>query len=377
MIRLSQKYYFFVIIFSFLLSPVQAQILQDNEVQQWIHEGLDKMYNFEFAEANPIFEKIRQRYPQHPVYPMLKSLETTWKNIPIGENKNVIATHRAYLNEVIKRAEVLLDKNDKDPEGVFFAMAAHGFLALSHSESDEMTSAVNEARKTYGHLKDGMKMLNQYADFYSPVGVYNYYVVKYPETHPVVKPFMIFFADGDKALGLKQLEIGSQKGIFTKVEALFFLLHIYIKHEYQAGKALACTQQLITRYPNNIIFAMRHAEMLLANGRYDEAEPFITQVGQNKDKVFQSTVAVFNGIIQEKQTKNLPQAKIYYLKATTMNALNVRYNNDFLAMAYAGLARIAITEGKKDIAKANYKKCLELAEYDSTIAEAKNYMKKN
>jgi tetratricopeptide (TPR) repeat protein len=367
--------YFFLLVC--LVSPLKAQILKDAEVQKWIHEGLDKMYNFEFAEAAPIFEKVRQRYPQHPVYPMLKAMETLWKNVPLGGNKQVLETGRAYLNEVVKRSQVLLDKNENDAEGVFFTMAAHGYLALNYAENDEMTSAVNEARKTYGYLKDGMKMLNQYADFYPPVGVYNYYVEQYPETHPIVKPFMIFFADGDKALGLRQLEIGSQRGIFTKVEALYFLLHIYIKHEQQAAKALACTQQLITRYPGNIIFAMRHAEMLLANGRYDEAQPYINQVAANKDKVFQSTVAVFNGIIQEKQKKNASQARAYYQQAVGMNAVNVRYNNDFIGMAYAGLARIAVSEGKKEAAKGYYKKCLEVAEYDSTIAEAKNYLKKN
>ncbi len=370
------KIKFWPILFLWLSPVAKAQVLKDAEVQQWIHEGLDKMYNFEFATAAPIFEKIRQRYPQHPVYPMLKSMEVVWKNIPLGNNPKVINTNRAYLNEVVKRAKVLLDKNEKDAEGVFFTMAAHGFLALSYAENNEMTTAVNEARKTYGYLKDGMKMLNQYADFYPSVGVYNYYVEQYPETHPIVKPFMIFFADGNKALGLKQLELGSKQGIFTKVEALYFLLHIYIKHEQQASKALACTQQLVTRYPGNVVFAMRHAEMLLTNGRYDEAQPYITQVAENKDNVFQSTVAVFNGIIQEKQKKNNVQARTYYQQAVAMNVVNIRYNNDFIAMAYAGMARIAAAEGKKETAKSNYKKCLEIAEYESIIAEAKNYLKK-
>jgi len=372
---MKKKYIYILFLFFYQLTP--AQILRDDEVQQWIHEGLDKMYNCEFAAAAPVFEKIRQRYPQHPVYPMLKSMEVLWRNVPVGSNPKVIETNRAYLNEVTKKAKVLLEKNSKDAEGVFFMMAAHGFLAVSYSENNETTSAVNEARKTYGYLKDGMKMLNQYADFYSPVGVYNYYVEQYPETHPIVKPFMIFFAKGDKALGLKQLELGSQKGIFTKVEALYFLLHICIKHEQQAAKALACTQQLVTRYPNNIVFAMRHAEMLLANGRYDETLPYIEQVALNKDKVFRSTVAVFNGIIQEKQKKNLPQARSFYQQAVNMNAVNIRYNNDYIGMAYAGLARIAASEGKRDEAKKYYKKCLEVAEYDSIVAEAKAYLKKN
>ncbi len=359
------------------LGSVQAQILKDAEVQQWIHEGLDKMYNLEFKEAEPIFEKVRLRYPTHPVYPMLKAMEVSWKSLPIGKNKPAIQLHRAYLNEVVKKAEVLLKKNEKNAEGIFFNMSAHGFLALSFAESDDMMAAVGEARKTYAYLKDGMKMLGQYADFYPPVGVYNYYVEKYPEDHSVVRPFMFFFESGDKVLGLKQLELGSQKGMFTKVEALYYLLHIYTKHENQITKALACTLQLVTRYPANIVFAMRHAELLIANGRYDEAVPYIKQVATNPDKVFQSSAAVFYGIIQEKQKKNYAQAKVYYTQAITMNTINKRYNNDFIGMAYAGLARMAAIENKPETAKSYYKKCLEIAEYESTVLEAKTYLKKN
>lgn len=42
-------------------------------------------------------------------------------------------------------------------------------------------------------------------------------------------------------------------------------------------------------------------------------------------------------------------------------------------MAYAGLARIADRAGDKKLARAQYKKCLEYAEYKRLIREAKNY----
>jgi hypothetical protein len=48
-------------------------------------------------------------------------------------------------------------------------------------------------------------------------------VEQYPENHTAVKPFMFFFADGDKALGLKQIETSISKGIFTRTEASFWL----------------------------------------------------------------------------------------------------------------------------------------------------------
>jgi tetratricopeptide (TPR) repeat protein len=186
---------------------------------------------------------------------------------------------------------------------------------------------------------------------------------------------MFFFSSGNKALGLQQMETSIDKGIFTRTEAVYWLMHIYLKHELKPQKAALCSEALVKKYPNNTLYVMRHTEALLATNRYEAAQPFIKKLQAQKHKVFQGAAYVFQGVVQEKQLNNHAQARAYYHQALNLATADKRYTHEYFAMAYAGLARISDREGNKDAAKNYYKKVLELAEYQATVREAKNYLK--
>jgi tetratricopeptide (TPR) repeat protein len=120
---------------------------------------------------------------------------------------------------------------------------------------------------------------------------------------------------------------------------------------------------------------MRHAEMLVAAGKYDQAQPYIKQLLAQKHNMFQSAAYIFLGLIQERQHKNFAMARTHFQHAFKLSPPDKRYTQDYYAMAYAGLARMASKEGNKEAAKNYYKKTLDLAEYDGTIREAKTYLK--
>ncbi|HEX8530140.1 MAG TPA: ABC transporter substrate-binding protein [Cytophagales bacterium] len=353
----------------------RAQLLRDADTQGVLRQAIDRIYSFQFAEAEPLIATVRARYPQHPVSPMLAALKLYWQGMPLRKEKPLYAEYLRQVQLTLRQADVLLARDENDPEGTFFALAAHSYLALQASEEGQTMEALSEARKAYGYLRAGMKLTGTYADFYLSTGLYNYYVVQYPQTHPAVKPLMLFFADGDKQAGLAQLETGAAKGVFTRTEALYYLLHIYAKHEMDWTRALACSSRLYAQFPANLLFLMRHAEMLVLNGRYDEAAPLAGQLAALPDKVFQATAAVLRGMIAEKGRRDFAEARRQYGTALRLRAYDRRYTQDYYGMAYAGLARLAAREGKKEDAKHLYKKALELAEYESTRREAKNYLK--
>lgn len=353
----------------------RAQLLRDADTQGLLRQAIDRIYNFQFAEADPLIGTIRSRYPQHPVSPMLLALKLYWQGMPLRKEKPMYAEYLRQVQLTLRLADALLARDERDPEATFFALAAHSYLALQASEEGQPVEALSEARKAYGYLRAGMKLTGTYPDFYLSTGLYNYYVVQYPQTHPAVKPLMLFFADGNKQTGLAQLETGAARGVFTRTEALYYLVHIYAKYEMQWARALACSSRLHAQFPANLFFLMRHAEMLVLNGRYDEAEPLAGQLAVLPDKVFQATAAVLRGLIAEKGHKDPAEARKQYAAALRLRAYDRRYTQDYYGMAYAGLARLAAREGKAEDARRFYRKALELAEYASTRREAKHYLK--
>lgn len=365
----------FGILFFFTISATSfAQLLNDNDSKQLIIKGLDKLYNYEFREADAYFQYVKAKYPKHPVTPMLSALQVQWQHLPIEQNPKALAQYLTLLEKCKLSAENLLQDPSKKAEAIFFLVASHGYIALVLNYKKEQVKAANESRKAYGYLKDGKQLIDKNPEFLFTSGLYNFYRIQYPETHPIVKPAMIFFENGNKKSGILQLEQAVQKSVFSRIEAAFYLMNVFLKYESNYPKALVYSNWLHEKYPNNLIYTMRHTESLIMNGKIDDALPLIQQLKRTNDKVYVLAGNLFEGLILEKFKRNDKAAAEHYLTVLKMQP-NERYTNDYYAMAYAGLARISIRSGNNKRAEDLYRKCLEYAEYKSTVNEANHFIK--
>ncbi|PMD96686.1 hypothetical protein BWI97_10970 [Siphonobacter sp. BAB-5405] len=360
--------------FIFQSPSAKSQILNDRETQQQVIEALKNIYNFEFKEAEPFQQKIKAKYPNHPVNALLLAIQTYWQYLPVSENASAASRYQSYLNQSLEQAEQMKSADKHDTEATFFLLASHSYLAMLESDRGEFMKATSEAKRTYNYMKKGFKLTEQNPEFFFSTGLYNYYREQYPQDHPIVKPIMVFFQNGNKTLGLKQMETGYQRGIFTKTEAAYYLVYVLIKHENNPAKALTYSTPLLKEYPNNPVYLTRHTEALTLAGRYADAEPLAQQLAQKKQVVFKSSGEVFLGLILEKGKKNDAAAASYYHKAL-QNKISEQYTQDYHAMAYCGLARIADRSGKQDQAREYYRKAQKLAEYRSTMDEIKQALK--
>ncbi len=350
----------------------RAQVMTDPVAQQTVLKALDEIYNFDFAEADGLIRQLRTRYPQHPIGPILRATQLELQYLPLHENKVATAQFIQVANQGLELAKKMLDKNEDDPEGVFFALTAHSYLASLYNNQSESMKAVSESKRSYSYLKDGFKLMDKSSDFYFTTGLYNYYVERYPMDHPIVRPFMIFFDDGDMTQGLKQMDMAAKKGLFMRVGANYYLAHILLKHEIQPNRAIIYTKYLADKYPNNPLFGMVNVEALLLANRYVEARPYLQKLRQMTNKLVPLAVNTFDGMLAEYADKNDKEAIDAY-QAALKQKYNDPYTKEYHAFAYAGLARIAARANDRSRAKMYYKKALSVGQYKGLIKEAKAY----
>lgn len=355
-----------------MLAP--AQVFTDPAFQQTVQTTLDDIYNFDFAGADAGIKQIRARFPQHPIGPILLATKLELQYLPIHENRAATAQFVQAAGQGLELAKRTLAKDETDPEGVFFALTAHSYLASLYSNQGESLKAVGESRKSFGYMKDGFKLMSKSPDFYFTTGLYNYYVERYPMDHPVVRPFMFFFDDGNMAEGIRQIDVASRKGLLMRAGANYWLAHILLKHEMQPGRALLYTKFLADKYPNNPLFGMTNIEALLLAGRYAEARPYVQRLKQMNHKLVPMAVNMFEGMLEEQLDKNDKAAAKSYQTALGL-PFNDPYTKEYHAMAYAGLARIAARANDRNQAKQYYKKALAVGKYKGLIKEAKAYAK--
>ncbi len=351
-------------------------ILPDKATTDIVKIALDHTYNFEFEESKKYCDQIRKKYPAHPGPDFMMGLNIYWEMFYNDSYKEKAPLMINYLNRSMELSKKMLTYDAKDVEGVFFKLASECYLALYYSERDETSSALGYAKKMYSSLKTAMVLKEKLNEFYFPTGIYNYYVVMYPEVHPVFKPFMFMFMSGTKAQGFKEMDYAWNNAVFCKMECAFHLCNIYLKYEGTPLLAYEYSKALYDKYPRNIFFALRHAEVLLAKGDFKEAERIAHMLYKSERKYFVSSSYVLYGMLYENYFKEPETAGMFYKKAIQSFQETSNPEVDYLSMAYAGMGRYYHRLGDKQKATEFYKKCRDIAEYKSVVKEADLYLSK-
>ena len=363
----------FFLFLSFIQINAQFSIIKNQKDKEYFLTIMDKIYNFEFADAEKLISEVQTKYPGHPVYPMLKAVKLYWEIIPIDHHPSKFEQYSNYLNEVIKLGEPMLDNERTKLEATFFLMSAYCSRTLINVKSKDYTRAISEARKAYQNMKTGFVLGEKIPDFHLSTGLYNYYVDIYPKVHPLLAPLMWFFPKGDRKKGISELEKGSIDGIFGRTESIYFLAHVNLKYENKPEVGLFYAKKLIEKYPKNTFFLLRATEAFIAAEKYEEAKPYLNELKQSPLPYFQMISALFEGNIEENANKDLKAALNFYQKAIGICQKHSFYSNDYYGLINFGHARIY--EKEKNFKKADefYDKTEETVEYLYAIEAVKKY----
>jgi hypothetical protein len=356
----------------FLLStlPSFSQILQDAQAKALISQGLDHLYAYEFKESMDDFNAVKAKYPKNPAGYLLSAMQFEKQYFPLKDHPAQSRAYLAFLELTYQLASEAYERNPNDQEAVFFCISSLGFLAAYENDYQNYVKAVNYTRKAYSHLKIGLRNTERQPEFLYSAGIYNYYRIVYPELHSVIRPFMVFFEDGNKRLGISQLEAAIRRSVFVKNESTFYLAYVYNKYEGTPSKGLPYSELLVNKYPDNHLFNLQRAELLTLAGQYDAADPFIQKLEKSKSPYMMGAAHVFRGMREEFERKRYTIAEAHYGKAM-QHPWEERFTKDIHGLALMGIARIENRKGNKGKALNWARKAAEFVEYKNSIEEQK------
>lgn len=349
-------------------AEAQTLLMSDKVALDSMKKAIDLVYNFQFERAENCIKKWRQPNVQHPAFILFNSLFSFWKKFPIGAKPNEYQAYIKNLNQLVLQAQKLEKKYPNHPEPEFYLLLGNLILARHQSEEGDYIKSVNSARKAYTYIKSGFGHKSDYPDFYLSTGLYNYYRVAFPENHPLYKPFTVFFPEGSKTSGLKDLEIASQKSFFSKAEALGFLSTIFLRDEFNVPMALKFSTQLNTLYPGNWLYSTFYAECLLESKNADSAEPIIERLLGRPESGALLGGFYLKGLTDSKKG-NRDAAKWALQKALQYAKSKDRLTKGYVSLCYLELGKIAHEEGKKDWAKKYFRLALENSSFRKVKTE--------
>lgn len=364
---------------------VKGMLLLDRDIQYELEGAVDNMYNFKYARAEKQFKSIRRRYPDHPLPYFLMGLSQWWKIVPTNiQTLQYDDLFFAYMDSTIQKAEAMYDRNDNNFEASFFLAAAYGFTARLHSERSNWRKATVASKRALDFMEKAKAGNGLSPEFLFGEALFNYYSIWIHENYPMLRPVLIFFPNGDKNLGLKQLAYVARTGFYTGTESKFFLMKIYANDENKIPEALKLSQDLAQKYPDNAYFERFYARLLFVQGYFTKAEQVSLDMLNKLDQQMPGYEGVSGryasyilAYINQHKYRNFDKAEQYYKNSIMFAEMTNERDSGYFINSYLNLARIA--QQKKDAAatKHYYEVVMQISEKKSdSYKEAKTYLKK-
>ncbi len=375
------KIYSIIIIFCISFLPLSAQVKSDSLFESHIQQGIQKVYNFEFEEAEKEFQILTVQKPKHPAGYFFLAMVDWWKILLDIDNETLDKQFLTKLDKVISICDDLLDENDNDVDALFFKGGALGFRGRLYANRESWVKAANDGREALPIVQRAYSLAPKNYDVLLGIGIYNYYAEVIPETFPVVKPLMLFFPSGDKKKGIKQLEAASQKSKYASIEAQYFLLQLYYNYERQFETAIGYAQTLFQKFPNNALFQRYVGRCFVGVGRWEEAKAIFADVKEKcaaqkrgYTKGAEREASYYLATYQMLNNDSDMALQNFYRCDELSRTLDKEGASGFMSMANLKIGMIYDAQMKREYAVKQYNKVLQMKNFETTHEQAKKYL---
>lgn len=356
-------------------------ILENEYVRTRARRGLDLLYDMKFSEAERVFAQISRRYPEHPVGPFMEALSTWWQILLDLPNTSHDDAFYDAMDEVIDRADRMLDENPDSQDAAFFKGAALGFRGRLHSNRHHWIRAAYDAKRAMDYVLGLAEKNPRNDDFIFGKGIYDYYAALVRERYTVAKALMAFFPEGDKERGLRELRRTAEQGWFIQTEATYFLLQINYRYEEDFQKSLQNVRWLRERHPNNPFFHNFEGRVYAKWGRWRKAQGIFDTVlarhaaGRSGYNDHQAEIALYyigrSHLVYDEYRKALG----YFVQLERLTADEEEGEESYyrtLGRLRQGMIYDAL--GQREIARDRYESVLEMEDHAEAHDRAEKFL---
>lgn len=276
----SVKLFFVVLVFT------AAAVVLPQDIQSLAQQGVNKTYNLEFDAAEKIFNKIIDKYPDHPYgYYHIAQLHF-WLYLGTRDpGEYLVFLKFAEIAE--EKIESLLEKEPGNYRIQYIAGNLASYEAMAHSTNDASVDAFWASKKAVNYFEKTLELNPKYFNAYLGLGLFDYAMSFVPDF--LKWAVNLTGLSSDKERGLRYIKLAYQKGT-EKTEAAFHLAKIYTDYIANFDSSYFYIKNLISKYPKNTLFHYQYAVTLIKDKKLEQAnESLNTVIKLNNTKIPQIT----------------------------------------------------------------------------------------
>jgi hypothetical protein len=318
------------------------ELILNKKFQHDAQATIHSLYNFQFKKAEHQISSWKKKYPQDPVWKLLDGVKYWWQIISDLHDIKYDKKFIKMMKKTDYAAAKVLYKQSGNADALLVRMAANGFIARMYADRDDWVKslqAAHKAYKLYGVLKKNTSGL---PDIKMIDGLKLYYAAYLPKAYPVIKAVGAFLPKGNEKKGLEDLKFASNKAIFVRAEATYFLGNINYNYEHEYSKAAHYFETLYHEYPRNNYYTRLLVRSLYKMKKYKKAllvtDESLKRWKENDyphSKILKSDLWFWKALILHKNKKD-QQALSLFKKSLqlTQKLPRYRYRNNYVRAAY-------------------------------------------
>ncbi len=366
-----------------IAAPVcRAQWIADSLLDRRVQEGIDQIYDFQFDAARKTFDAVVAMRPDHPVGYFFRAM-IVWERI-LSDFDDESHDDEFYdmLDVVIRMCDDRLEENENDVTALFFKGGAVGFRGRLRANRGKWVGAANDGLVALPLVRKAHELQPNNDDVLLGIGIYNYYAAVIPDRYPIVKPLMVFFPGGDRKKGLEQLREASLHAKYARVEASYFLMQNLFMFEKDYPKALEIARTLHARYPGNPVFYRYLGRCDVSTGLLSDAqvvfEEILRRAEQKElgyDRYDEREAHYYLGRNEFLGGRFDRALKHFYVCDELSRALDKDGPSGFMSLTNLMIGMIDDARGQRSLALTQYRKVLDMKEYEHSHDDANRYLK--
>jgi len=258
----------------------------DKVLRVQAQSGINLLMDGKLDESIAVFREIQESDPQSALGELLEADALWWKvyyatgnladpDVFIANNKSTTpqeAEFEKLVSSAITKAEARVKAGQDVARNKLYAGMAWGLRGRMAAYRDKRLATASAGKKMRAALLEAVQLDPGLVDAYAGLGNYNYYV---DTLSAIIKllGFFIGLPGGDRAEGLKQLELCADKGDLARAEAKFYLAkNLSRPNERQFERSAELFGQLEREYPSNALWTMMVASLRCRMGNTEACE---------------------------------------------------------------------------------------------------------
>ncbi len=252
------------------LMPARAQMKTSQEPPEVI-EVFEAMYQYNFPEAEKKLKKLNATNLDQDWIDLAQVNLLWWWLISGDTSRDYDNMMAVVLTRVINR-HIDIDLKKMPDEVVFTMIHSYAYLTRVDIYQERYFKGIVNLGHTMDYLNIALLDAEKYDKFMMVSGLYNYFASVTQVKYPVFSPFFAFAPASNRDLGFRLLnKCAGMDNILIKNESLYYLMKINYQLEENFDRALLLNDQLISRYPYNLIYHFHRFMILIEAGRKPEA----------------------------------------------------------------------------------------------------------